>query len=245
MMPCGVPIRAILRVTMREAREESGLEIRARRSGEVVSPLLEFLDHQLSKDASLTTIHTEQCARNRLRPVRQVNLLSANVSQSIALAGDLSIYGVRRQIDLTGPRDGSIINEYLLEKLLIQQRSQCTGQFFRPQLHPSSYSVLKSDKEAVVRLWFDLDYVPVHFNIDSLHARGPIFAGAVFSRQKRQSSNNSSLCIIAIPGPDSKLGAAVGLRSLRECRRRRWLRTRYTERGGGGWSLKNIRIKIP
>src|SRR6185369_11246649 len=32
-----------------------------------------------------------------------------------------------------------------------------------------------------------------------LQASGSIFTGGVFSRQKRQSSNNSSLCIIAHP----------------------------------------------
>src|ERR1017187_10434985 len=38
---------------------------------------------------------------------------------------------------------------------------------------------------------------PSTFNKCSAHGSGSIFAGAVFSRQNRQSSNNSSLCIIA------------------------------------------------
>ena len=37
-------------------------------------------------------------------------------------AGDLGVHGVRRQIDLTGPRNRAAINEDLLEKLRIRQR---------------------------------------------------------------------------------------------------------------------------
>ena len=45
----------------------------------------------------------------------------------MALASDLSIHGIRRQIDLTGPRDSAAINEDLLETLHIPQRREDTG----------------------------------------------------------------------------------------------------------------------
>jgi hypothetical protein len=35
------------------------------------------------------------------------------------VAGDLSIHGIGRQIDLAGPRNRTVINEYLTEELLI------------------------------------------------------------------------------------------------------------------------------
>jgi len=44
----------------------------------------------------------------------------------MALAGDLSVHCIRRQIDLTGPRDSPAINEDLLEKLHIPQRREYT-----------------------------------------------------------------------------------------------------------------------
>lgn len=50
---------------------------------------------------------------------RQVGLGSSNVLQPIALTGDLSIHGVGCQIDLTGPRNRTVINEHLTEELLI------------------------------------------------------------------------------------------------------------------------------
>jgi|GEM_PF-2570623 len=78
------------------------------------------------------------------------------------LAGDLSIHCIRRQVDLTGPRDRAIINEYLLEEPLIPQRCEYTGQFFWPQPHTPRQSVFESDKEAVVRLRFHFNYVPIH-----------------------------------------------------------------------------------
>jgi hypothetical protein len=50
---------------------------------------------------------------------RQVGLGSADVLQTVAVAGDLSIHGIGRQIDLAGPRNRTVINEYLTEELLI------------------------------------------------------------------------------------------------------------------------------
>jgi hypothetical protein len=47
------------------------------------------------------------------------------VLQAIALTGDLSIHGVGRQIDLTGPRNRTIFNEHLTEELLIPEWSEC------------------------------------------------------------------------------------------------------------------------
>jgi hypothetical protein len=49
----------------------------------------------------------------------QVGLGSSNVLQPIALTGDLSVHGVGCQIDLTGPRNRTVINEHLTEELLI------------------------------------------------------------------------------------------------------------------------------
>jgi len=44
---------------------------------------------------------------------------SSDVQQPVALTGDLSIHGVWCQIDLTGPRNRTEINEHLTEELLI------------------------------------------------------------------------------------------------------------------------------
>jgi hypothetical protein len=44
---------------------------------------------------------------------------SSDVLQPVALTGDLSIHGVGCQIDLTGPRNRTVINEHPTEKLLI------------------------------------------------------------------------------------------------------------------------------
>jgi len=52
-------------------------------------------------------------------------------------AGDLGVHCVRRQIDLTGPRNRAAINEDPFEELHIRQGSQRTGQFFWPQPHTS------------------------------------------------------------------------------------------------------------
>ena len=81
---------------------------------------------------------------------------------SMMPAGDLGVHCIRRQIDLTGPRNRATINEDLFEKLHIRQRRQRTGQLFRPQPHTSRQSVFESDKEAVARLRLYLNYVPVH-----------------------------------------------------------------------------------
>src|ERR1035438_26349 len=50
---------------------------------------------------------------------RSAGLESANVSQSIALTGDLSIHGIGCQIDLAGPRNRTIINEHLIKESLV------------------------------------------------------------------------------------------------------------------------------
>src|SRR5271157_6215622 len=81
----------------------------------------------------------------------------------MTLAGDLGVHCIRRQIDLTGPRDRAAINEDLFEKLHIRQRRQRTGQLFWPQPHTSRQSVFESDKQAVARLRLYLNYVPVHW----------------------------------------------------------------------------------
>src|SRR5712692_8905781 len=80
----------------------------------------------------------------------------------MTLAGDLSVHCIRRQIDLTGPRDCAAINEDLLEKPHIPQGRQYTRQFFSPQSHTPRQSVFESDKEAIVRLRFHFSYVPIH-----------------------------------------------------------------------------------
>src|SRR5712692_2338025 len=77
----------------------------------------------------------------------------------MALAGDLSVHRIRRQIDLTWPRDGAAINENLLEKLHIPQRREYTCQLFSPQPHTASQPVFESHKEAIVRLRLHFSYV--------------------------------------------------------------------------------------
>jgi hypothetical protein len=95
----------------------------------------------------------------------------------------------------------------------------------------SHHTVLESDKEAVVRFGFDFDYVPVHGILTTFMPVARSLPGAVFSRQKRQSSSSSFLCVIAhSPSPDSKPGVAVGPRLPPGCRCPRWLRTRRIER---------------
>jgi hypothetical protein len=79
-----------------------------------------------------------------------------------ALAGDLSVHRIRRQIDFAGPSDCPAINEDLFEKLLIQQWRERTRQLFSPQLHTSSEPVFESDKEPIVRLRLNFNYVPIH-----------------------------------------------------------------------------------
>ena len=70
----------------------------------------------------------------------------------MTLAGDLGVHGIRRQIDLTGPRNRAAINEDLFEKLHIRPRRQRTVQLLSPQPHTSPQSVFESDKQAVARL---------------------------------------------------------------------------------------------
>src|SRR5438552_1899069 len=102
----------------------------------------------------------------------------------MALAGDLSVHCIRRQIDLAGPRDSAAINEDLLEKLHIPQLREYTCQLFSPQPHTASQPVFESHKEAIVRLRLHFSYVP-YIEQYSTHANGSIFAGDVFSRQSR------------------------------------------------------------
>src|ERR1035437_129557 len=87
----------------------------------------------------------------------------------MTLAGDLSVHGIRRQIDLAWPRDGTVINENPLEKLYIPQRCECARQFFLAQPHTSLQSVFELDKEAVVRLWLHFNDVPIHRTIPRSH----------------------------------------------------------------------------
>src|SRR6202035_2971654 len=79
----------------------------------------------------------------------------------MALAGDLSIHCIPGQIDLTGPRDCAAINEDLLDKQHIPQRREDTCQLFLPQLHTTRQSIFKSQKEAIVQLRLDFNYVPI------------------------------------------------------------------------------------
>jgi hypothetical protein len=48
------------------------------------------------------------------------------------LAGDLSVHGIRGQIDLAWPGDRAAIDENPFEKLHIPQRRERAGQFFPP-----------------------------------------------------------------------------------------------------------------
>jgi hypothetical protein len=57
------------------------------------------------------------------------------VLQFIALAGNLCVPGVRREINLTRPRHGTIVNKDLLKELLIPQRCESAGQLFFSQLN--------------------------------------------------------------------------------------------------------------
>ena len=72
--------------------------------------------------------------------------------------------------DLTGPRDRAVVNEDLLKELLIPQRRESARQLFRPQPRTPRHTVFESNKEAVVRLRFHFNYVPIH----ALNASSPI-----------------------------------------------------------------------
>ncbi|SPF38046.1 hypothetical protein SBA4_2120028 [Candidatus Sulfopaludibacter sp. SbA4] len=114
--------------------------------------------------------------------------------QFIALAGNLSIHGIRCEINLTGPRDGAIINEDLLEELLIAQRRECTSQSLRPQPDTPRYSVFESNKEAVVRLWFHFNYVPIH-RTDTPFMPAAQFSSALCSRRRTASLSTIPLYV--------------------------------------------------
>jgi hypothetical protein len=49
-----------------------------------------------------------------------------------------------------------------LEEPLIPQWRENACQFLRPQPHTPRRAVFESNKEAVVRLWFYFNYVPIH-----------------------------------------------------------------------------------
>jgi len=55
-----------------------------------------------------------------------------------------------------------MIDKDLLEELLVSQGLENTSQLLRPQPHTSRRAVFESNKEAVGRLWFYFNYVPIH-----------------------------------------------------------------------------------
>ena len=83
-------------------------------------------------------------------------------NRRMTLAGYLNVHCIRRQIDLTGPRDCTAVNEDLLEESRIPQRGEGPGKLFLPQLHPPRASVLEADKQAVVGFGLHFNYVPIH-----------------------------------------------------------------------------------
>jgi hypothetical protein len=58
----------------------------------------------------------------------------------------LGVHGVRRQVDLTGPRYGPAINENPLEKLQIRQGRERSSKLFSSQSNVSRQSVPESNK---------------------------------------------------------------------------------------------------
>jgi hypothetical protein len=92
--------------------------------------------------------------------------------QFAALAGNLGVHGIRRKINFTRPRHGSFVNEDLSKESFIPQRREGTSQPFLAQAHTPCQAVLESDKEAVLRLWFHFDYVPIHLNPELRYAKG-------------------------------------------------------------------------
>jgi len=59
----------------------------------------------------------------------------AHLVRLVALAGNLGVHCIRRQVDVTGPGDRAVIDEDLLKKPHIQQGRERALQLFRPQLH--------------------------------------------------------------------------------------------------------------
>src|ERR1017187_587315 len=88
------------------------------------------------------------------------------------VAGDSRVHCIRRQIDLSRPRNRAAINEDVLEELHVTQGCEDTGQFFWTQAHSPSQSVLESNKKAVAGFRFHFHYIPVHSN------RAPIIVTA-------------------------------------------------------------------
>src|SRR5437016_3931492 len=89
----------------------------------------------------------------------------------MTLAGNVCVHRIRRQIDLTRPRDRTAINEDPLEEARVPQGRKSTRQFFFAQSHTPSQPVLKSDEEAVVRFGLHFNYIPIHRTSPRLRQR--------------------------------------------------------------------------
>ena len=74
-------------------------------------------------------------------------MASATLLQCVALADDLGVHGVWRQIDLAWPRHRTVVYKGLRENLLIPQGGKDASQFLRSQLHVSRHPILKPDKK--------------------------------------------------------------------------------------------------
>ena len=62
-------------------------------------------------------------------------------------ASDVLIHGIGRQVDITGPSDGSVVNKDLLkEEAFILQRRKSTDEILPTQLDTPTEPVLKADK---------------------------------------------------------------------------------------------------
>jgi hypothetical protein len=84
----------------------------------------------------------------------------------VVAGGDFRIHRIRRQVDLARPRDGAIVDNHLLEKPFIQQRSERTRKVFLAQLNVAGESVFEPDKKAVASLRFYFNDVPIHTFLD-------------------------------------------------------------------------------
>jgi hypothetical protein len=117
----------------------------------------------------------------------------ARLSRGQARAGRIVVQ--KRSGKVGGLETGGRLAVSALEELFIPQGRENAGQLFRPQPHTPRRAVFESNKEAVVRLWFHFNYVPTHWtNIEQMlrSCQGVYLRGAVFSRQHRQASNNST-----------------------------------------------------
>lgn len=78
------------------------------------------------------------------------------------MLANLSMHCIRRQIDLARPSDRAMVNENLLKKPHVQQRSENACKLLAPQLYTPSQPVFETHKEAIARLGFHFNDVPMH-----------------------------------------------------------------------------------